>query len=244
MSPPAVVFDKVTHRYDRKEALRDVSFTIPRGAVFGLIGPNGSGKSTTLNILTTLLSHTEGGVQVCGFDVRTEAAEVKSRIGFAPEEVQLYNGLSAREFVELSAALHHMDPEAGARRAEHLLAHFGLEDRMDELLGSYSKGMRRKSLIAASMVHEPELLVLDEPLEGLDVVAQRIFKDMIREHAANGKTVIYSTHILEVLEGFATHVLLLRDGQVLGYGSVEQVHADLGLEKLADAFPNPSGSRP
>jgi len=236
MTEHAITFENVTHRYGSETALRDVSFSVPKGAVFGLIGPNGSGKSTTLNILTTLLAASEGTVRVMGHDVAREPMAVKAALGYAPEEVALYNGLSARELVTLSATLHHLEPDEAARRAEALLTFFGLEERLDDQLGTFSKGMRRKSLIASALVHQPDILVLDEPMEGLDVVAQKMLKDRIRDHAAAGGTVVYSTHILEILEGFATHVLLLRSGEVLGFGSVEAVRAQLGIASLAEAF--------
>ena len=236
MKEPAIEFEQVSHRYGSQPALRNVSFTVPRGAIFGLIGPNGSGKSTTLNILTTLLRASEGRVRVLGRDVIAEPMAIKASLGYAPEEVNLYNGLSAREFVSLSAALHHLPPEEADRRAVTELTSFGLEERMDDQLGTFSKGMRRKSLIAAAMVHQPEILVLDEPMEGLDVVAQKMLKDRVSDHVAGGGTVVYSTHILEILEGFCTHLLLLRQGEVLGFGAVDEVRERLGIEKLADAF--------
>ena len=236
MAEHAIVFENVTHRYGSKTALKDVSFSVPEGAIFGLIGPNGSGKSTTLNILTTLLRASEGRVTVMGHDVASDPMAVKAALGYAPEEVNLYNGLSAREFVTLSATLHHLEPEEAARRAGELLTFFGLEERIDDQLGTFPKGMRRKSLIATALVHRPDILVLDEPMEGLDVVAQKMLKDRVRDHAAAGGTVVYSTHILEILEGFATHVLLLRAGEVLGCGSLAQVREGLGIETLAEAF--------
>lgn len=236
MENAAVIFDGITKHYGAATALDKASFEIPKGAIFGLIGPNGSGKSTTLNILTTFLKADGGNARVWGHDVAQEPMAVKARLGYAPEEVQLYNGLTAREFLQLVGALHNMPPDQAEARAESLLDHFGLTARADDPLGAYSKGMRRKALIMAALVHNPDVLVLDEPLEGLDVVAQEMLKQIVREQAAAGKTVIYSTHILEVLDGFCTHVLLLRQGKVLAYGNLDEVHQQLGLERLADAF--------
>jgi len=236
VSDAAIVFEGVTHRYGSQCALDHIDFSVPRGAIFGLIGPNGSGKSTTLNILTTLLRASKGTARVLGHDVHSESMAVKEKIGYAPEEVSLYNGLSALEFVTLSASLHHLPQDEAARRATEELTFFGLEERMNDQVGTYSKGMRRKTLIASAMVHRPEILVLDEPMEGLDVVAQKMLKDRVLEMVANGVTVVYSTHILELLEGFCTHVLLLKQGKVLGCGAVDEIRQNLNIEKLADAF--------
>ena len=232
----AVAFERVSHRYGNTPALAGITYQVPRGAIFGLIGPNGSGKSTTLNIITGRLAHSEGMVQVCGKNVREHSEDIKRLIGYAPEEVKLYEGLTAQEFVELSGTLHHMSPEAATAAAHTLLLRFGLDKRRNEQLGSFSKGMRRKALLAAAMVHEPEILILDEPLEGLDVIAQKILKDIVREIANSGRTVIYSTHILEVLTGFCSHVVLLDRGELLACGPLDEVKNQLGVADLADVF--------
>jgi len=236
MSDFAVEFERVTHHYDSQTALADVTYQVPNGAIFGLIGPNGSGKSTTLNIITGRLAHSQGTVRVRGRDIRAHGAEIKRLIGYAPEEVKLYDGLTAFEFVELSAILHHLAPSRAADAARRILDRFALGERSHQQLGSFSKGMRRKALLAAAMVHEPELLILDEPLEGLDVIAQKILKDLVREIAATGRTVIYTTHILEVLAGFCTHVVLMDKGEMIAHGPVAEVMARLGVTHLADFF--------
>jgi len=231
-----VEFDSVTHYYGKLCALEDVSFRVPAGSIFGLIGPNGSGKSTTLNLMTTLLTPKSGSIRVGGLDVAENPSAVKARIGYAPEEVNVYQGLSPREFGVLSGALHGLSEAESAAAVDRLLETFRLDDRRDDLVGGLSKGMKRKSLLISALVHDPELLILDEPLDGLDVIAQQILKDVIVEHAAGGGTVIYSTHILEIVDGLCTHVMLLKGGKVIAVGTLEEVRAHVGVDDLARAF--------
>jgi len=231
-----VEFDGVTHYYKDLCALEDVSFRVPNGAIFGLIGPNGSGKSTTLNLMTTLLTPRSGSIRVVGFDLAEDAAAAKAKIGYAPEEANVYQGLSPREFGILSGALHGLTEAESADAVDQLLETFKLTDRKNDQLGGFSKGMKRKSLLISALVHEPDLLILDEPLDGLDVVAQQILKDIIRGHIARGGTVIYSTHILEIVDGLCTHVLLLKKGKVVALGTLEEVRDQLGFDDLARAF--------
>jgi ABC-2 type transport system ATP-binding protein len=232
----AVRFEGVTRRYGSRVALDGVELTVPAGALFGLIGPNGAGKSTCIALIATLLPPSTGRVRVFGADVRERADEARRRIGYAPEEPLVYGGLTPREFVALSATLHGLDKEAGARAATELLAALGLADRADDAIAGFSKGMRRKALLAAALAHDPDLLVLDEPLEGLDVFAQQALKALLRERVARGKTVLYSTHILEVVDGLCSHVALLDRGKLVADGRLDDVRARLGVGSLVDAF--------
>lgn len=222
--------------YGSNHAVKNMEMVIPKGSIFGLIGPNGSGKSTTMNMITTLLAPSSGCLRVLGFDVSEAADEVRRHIGLAPEEPALFSGLSAREFVMLSANLHGMDDQAAKVRCEQLLERFELSDRADDMLGSYSKGMKRKAIICACLIHDPDLMVLDEPLDGLDIFAQKTLKACLKEASESGKTVIYSTHILETVQGFCTHVGLLQQGEVLAHGPLDEVLQQLGVTELGDAF--------
>jgi ABC-2 type transport system ATP-binding protein len=232
----AVELTQVSRFYGQRAAVHEASFSVPRGSLFGLIGPNGAGKSTCLGMVTTLLAPSAGRVAVCGLDVTVETSEARRRIGYAPEEPLIYAGLTAREFVELAGRLHGMDARAAREAAERLLADVALADRADDVILEFSKGMKRKTLLAAALVHDPEVLVLDEPLEGLDVIAQARFKEMLRERVARGRTVLYSTHILEVAEALCSHVALLSAGKVLACGTLDEVKGALGVGALIDAF--------
>ena len=236
----AIVFERVSFAYGDKPVLRDVGLRVPRGVLCALIGPNGAGKSTSLNLITTLLRPQQGCVRVCGHDVAAAPDAVRSALGYAPEESLLFSGLTAREFVELAGALHGLGPADAARATNELLDQFGLAARADDMLASFSKGMRRKTVLAAALVHDPELLVLDEPMEGLDVVAQQTLKELLRRRVTRGRSVLYSTHMIEVVESLCTHVALLRQGQLLAQGAIAAVCAELGVASLEALFRQPA----
>lgn len=226
----------VTRRYGSRTAVNDLSLTVPRGSLYGLLGANGAGKTTCLNMITTLLPPSEGRIFVGGLDSVRQSTDLRRRIGYAPEEPQLYSGLTPREFVELSAVLHDIDRSECADRAEQALKVLGLDDRADDPIATFSKGMRRKTLLAASIAHDPDVLVLDEPLEGLDVFAQAALKSLLRERVAQGKTVLYSSHTIEVVETLCTHVGLLAEGRLVAAGRVDDLKSELGIGALLDAF--------
>lgn len=231
-----VVFEQVSLSYGSIRAVQDATFAIPRGTLFGLLGPNGAGKSTCLKMITTLLVPTAGRVSVNGFDTTDEPMAVRRSIGYAPEEPLIYAGLTAREFVELSAELHGLDPKSARAATVEVLAHMELSERADDTVATFSKGMRRKVLIAAALAHDPAVLVMDEPLDGLDVIAQARLKDLLRERVARGKTVVYSTHIIEVVESLCTHVALLEQGRLVASDDIAAVKRSLGVDTLIDAF--------
>lgn len=222
--------------YGNNHAVQNMDMTIPKGSIFGLIGPNGSGKSTTMNMITTLLPPTSGSLKVMGHDVISAADSVRRSIGLAPEEPALFSGLSAREFIRLSAIMHDMDSDTAEAGIQQLLDTFELSTKADHQLGSFSKGMKRKAMICAALIHDPDLLVMDEALDGLDIFAQKILKEELRRRANAGKTVIYSTHILETIEGFCSHIGLLELGKVLDHGPIDVVRERLGISSLGDAF--------
>jgi len=232
----AIELRGVTRRYGENLALDNVSFVVPSGSIFGLVGANGAGKTTCLNIVTTLLPPSAGDVLVCGSSVTCAPRETRRRVGYAPEEPLLYDGLTASEFVCLSGRLHGLEGAEALERAAEQLAGFDLSAQAEHQVGSFSKGMRRKVLIAASLAHDPDLLVLDEPLEGLDVIAQKRLKDLLRERADRGRTVFYSTHIVEVVEALCTHVAILRAGKLSAVGTIPEVLDTLQIRSLMDAF--------
>jgi ABC-2 type transport system ATP-binding protein len=240
----AIVFDRVTFSYGAGTTLDGVELRVPRGVLFALIGPNGAGKSTSLNLITTLLMPASGRVLVCGHDTVLEPDAVRRVLGYAPEESLLFSGLTAREFVELSATLHGLGAGAATDATAQLLGDFGLTDRADDMLASFSKGMRRKTVLAAALVHDPELLVLDEPMEGLDVVAQQTLKELLRQRVARGRSVVYSTHIIEIIETLCSHVAVLRQGRVLAQGTLADARAALGVTRLEDVFRLPAAAQP
>jgi len=221
MSTVAIRVDGLRLSYPGVEVLHGISFTVNRGEVTGLIGPNGAGKSTTLRILTGMLEPSSGSVEVEGCKLPLEAFEVKQRIGYVPEAAELYETLSAQEFLELCGRLHEIEETSLQTRITALLTGFDLEDVRNQRLGTYSKGMRQKVLIAAAVVHDPALIVLDEPLTGLDANAAALVKGLFAAFAAAGKTVLYSSHVLDVVERVCARVLILDHGSIIADGSPE-----------------------
>jgi ABC-2 type transport system ATP-binding protein len=213
----------LTKTYSETEALRSVSFTVPTGQVCGYLGPNGAGKSTTVKILTGVLRPTSGEATVAGFDVRHESLEVKRRIGYVPETGSVYSTLSANEYLALVGALHDMAIEDVAERSARMLEMFQIRDVSDRRLDTLSKGMRQKVVIAAALLHDPEVVLFDEPLSGLDANAALMIKDIVRGLADRGKTVLYCSHILDVVERLCERVIILDKGQIVADGMTSEL---------------------
>jgi ABC-2 type transport system ATP-binding protein len=217
--------ENVAVSYAGHAVLRDVSFSMRRGEIVAYLGANGSGKTTTVKVLTGLLSPARGRVVFDGADIVDDPTAYRRRLGYVPENADVYPFLSGREYLQLVARLRSL-PEAGLDdRIDELLALLGLEHHRYQALESYSKGMRQKVLIAAALLHDPEILVLDEPLSGLDVTSVMVVKALLRELAARGRIVLYSTHLLEIAERLCTRVLILHDGSVVADDSVLNLRA-------------------
>jgi ABC-2 type transport system ATP-binding protein len=226
----------LTKYYSAIPAVRDVSFTLRAGSVLGLLGPNGSGKSTTVSIVTGLLEPSGGHVLFGGEDIRNNLLEYKARIGYVPEEAYLYTYLTGPEYLSLVGELRGIPRRALAQKIDGLLEIFGLQDDRHAQLSAYSKGMRQKILISAALLHDPDLIVLDEPCSGLDVTSTLILKSLVRTLSAAGKMIIYSSHVLEVVEQVATDVLILHDSRVVAHDSVSRLRELLELSSLEAVF--------
>jgi ABC-2 type transport system ATP-binding protein len=227
-------------RYDATLAVDRVSFTVGAGEVVGYLGPNGAGKSTTVKMMVGMLAPTSGTARVCGLDVVANRLEVKRRIGYVPESAALYETLSGREFLALVADLHKLDPQPARTRASEVAGSFGLDQALDARIATYSKGMRRKLAIASALLHDPEVLFLDEPLDGLDVAAQSLIKTLVRRLAAAGKTIFYCSHILEVVERVCDRVIIIDKGHVVADGPVAEVRAQ--SSSLEEVFRKVTGA--
>lgn len=222
--------------YGSAEVLHGLSFTVRRGEVTGLLGPNGAGKSTTLRILIGILEASSGTVEVEGLSLPAQAFEVKQRVGYVPEAAELYDTLSAQEFLELCGRLHNLDEVLLQRRIEAMLDGLGLLDERLQQLNTYSKGMRQKVLLASALVHDPDVVVLDEPLSGLDADAAVLVKRLLSALAAQGKTVLYSSHVLEVVERVCARVLILDHGTLIADGSPSALMTSTHEQTLEDVF--------
>jgi ABC-2 type transport system ATP-binding protein len=234
-------------QYNTKEAVRRVTFTVQPGEATGYLGPNGAGKSTTVKILAGLLQPTEGQVKVCGFDLAQAPLEVKRRIGYVPESAALYTSLTPHEYLSLVAELYALDRTTAAERIEQMLQAFEITEVADRQIETLSKGQRQKVLLIGALLHDPEVLLLDEPLNGLDVNAVLTFKDLLEGLIARGKTVLFCSHILPVIERICPRVIVIDKGRVVAdeatsrllagnpKGTLEAVFQDLTRSAQADA---------
>ncbi|MGH8104050.1 MAG: ABC transporter ATP-binding protein [bacterium] len=206
--------------YGQKEVLKGISFRVDPGEIFGVLGPNGAGKTTTLRILTGMIKPGGGDAVVAGFDVAAHPQEVKRRIGVVPETGALYEHLTPREFLTFCGDLFEVEENTLGARIEKLLQVFNLARSVDEKMTTFSKGMKQKVVIVAALIHDPEILFFDEVLNGLDVHAALLLKSIIRDLAARGKTVFFSSHILEVVERMCDRVAIMDHGQIVAQGHV------------------------
>jgi ABC-2 type transport system ATP-binding protein len=228
--------DRLTKRYGAFVGIEDVSFTVQTGEVLGLLGPNGSGKSTTVKILTGLLQPSSGHVLLDGRDVATDITAFKADLGYVPEEPHLYSYLTGPEYLLLVGRLRNLPDHVLEPKIERFLRLLGIYDDRYQTLASYSKGMRQKILIAAAVLHDPRLVILDEPFSGLDVSAARVLKAFVRALADDGKMVVFSSHVLEVVEQVCSRVLILKGGRVVGHDSVVNLRSTLQLPSLDAVF--------
>jgi ABC-2 type transport system ATP-binding protein len=232
-----ISLQQLTKRFGTQTAVDALSFEIPTGQIVGFLGPNGAGKSTTLKMLTGMLEPTSGTATICGFDLRREPLEVKRRVGFVPESGAVFESLTGLEYLEMVAALYSIPADAALVRIRQFIAFFDLsfETLTDKLLGAYSKGMRRKVVITAALLHNPQVVFFDEPLDGLDANAAVGFKALIQTLAREGKTIVYSSHILDVVERVCERVIIIDKGRVLVDGRPDELvaaHSSGTLERL------------
>ena len=228
--------ESLTFRYHLAEALHGIRFHIDQGEIVGLLGPNGAGKSTTLKILTGTLSPGTGTVRIQGFQLPDQRMEAKRIIGYVPETAGLYESLSAQEFLEFLGRMRDIEEPALQQKIVALLEGFEIAKQRFQRLATFSKGMRQKVLIAAALLHDPAVLLLDEPLTGLDVRSSLMFKDLIAELARAGKTVLYSSHVLDVVERVCSRVLVIHEGNLIADGTLDSLKEQTRGETLEGVF--------
>jgi ABC-2 type transport system ATP-binding protein len=215
----------LTKYFSAVPAIRDVSFTVPPGTILGLLGPNGSGKSTTVSLLTGLREPSAGQVWFNGINVADRLVEYKARIGYVPEDPHIYTFLSGREHLDLVGRLRRLPGSLRAHKIATLLDLFGMSGAADQPMSAYSKGMKQKVLIIAALLHDPDLLILDEPESGLDLTAGLVLRHLIAILAARGKTILYSSHLLDNVERLCAGVVVLHRGSIVAEGPVTQLRA-------------------
>lgn len=218
----AVSVDKLTVTYGTFKAVDSLSFSVRTGEIYGLLGPNGAGKTSTIKALVGIIDPQQGEVTVYGTPIQKEA-EAKSHIGYVPEEVVLLDTLTPREFIEFVTSIRKLDKQATNPRLETLANAFELKQYFDTPIAALSMGNKQKVAIIAALLHDPVLLILDEPLTGLDARSSRILKELITHHAKKGGAVIFSTHIMEVAEKLCTRVGIINKGRIVGEGTVDEL---------------------
>jgi ABC-2 type transport system ATP-binding protein len=214
---------RLVKQFGSLRAVDDVSFAIPAGQICGYLGPNGAGKTTTVKLLTGMLKPDGGAARIAGYDILADPVEVKKRIGLVPESGAVYQSLTPREYLSFVGRLYHLSEDLIESRIAEFLQFFGLESKIDQPMTGFSKGMKQKVVIASALIHQPDVLFLDEPLNGLDANAALLLKELIRNLAHQGKTVFYTSHILEVVENLCDRVIILNNGKIAADGSVNQL---------------------
>ncbi|MGB9604684.1 MAG: ABC transporter ATP-binding protein [Bryobacteraceae bacterium] len=231
---PAIELRALRKVYGDKAAVDGLDLTVPRGCFFGFLGPNGAGKTTTIRMLTGLVAPTSGRIRLLGLPMPECALQVKSRIGLVPEESLLFERLTGAEFLQFAGRMYGLDRDTAATRAIELLEFFRLDDSPRKLIAEYSKGMRKRLMMAAALIHRPELFLLDEPFEGVDAVGARIMKDLLLDQVRRGATVFLTSHVLEVVERLCDRVAILNHGRIVFEAPVRELEAS--AETLEDAF--------
>lgn len=226
----------LTKRFGDFTAVDALDLTIPRGAFYAFLGPNGAGKSTTISLLTGLSSPDAGRLTVLGLDVTKDPLAVKSRIGVVPEELSLFERLTGRQYLTFCARMHGVAGDEAAQRATELLTLTELASKGEALVAEYSKGMRRRLAIAAALIHRPDLVFLDEPFEGIDVIAAGVVRELLAELSRRGVTLLLTTHVLEIADRLATHAGIIRAGSLVDEGSVAELKARHHVDSLEQVF--------
>jgi ABC-2 type transport system ATP-binding protein len=226
----------VTKRYGALTAVRNISFTVGPGEVLGYLGPNGSGKSTTVKMLAGLMPPTFGTIRFDGRDIQDDLIAYKAQVGYVPEEANVYTYLTAPEHLRLCGRLRHIAPGPLEEKIDRFLRILNLDTDRHAALSSFSKGMRQKVLLAAALIHNPRVVILDEPVSGLDVSTALVLRTIVKALAADGRVIFYSSHELDTVEKLSTRVMILRTGQVVADDSASNLRELMHLPSLEDVF--------
>jgi ABC-2 type transport system ATP-binding protein len=233
VSSPAIAVRNLRKSYGLKPAVDGVDLEVPRGSFFGFLGPNGAGKSTTIRMLTGLIPPDSGEIEILGYKLPDQELEIKKRIGLVPDESLLFDRLTGAEFLEFVGRMYALPRSTAIERGRDLLDLFQLaNDR--KIIAEYSKGMRKRVAMAASLIHHPELFLMDEPFEGVDAVGARLMKDILTDQVRRGATIFLTTHVLEVVERLCDRVAIINEGRIVKEGALAELRS--AGESLEDAF--------
>jgi len=229
----------LSKKYDSQQALNGINFEIKEGEFFGLLGPNGAGKTTTISIMSTILEPSGGVVKIDGLDVASKSAECKRRIGVVPQEIALYNELSAYQNLLFWGSLYDVPKPELKKRIEEILKLFGLWDRKDDKVKTYSGGMKRRINIASALLHQPKVLFMDEPTVGIDPQSRNLIYEVIEKLHKDGMTIVYTTHYMEEAERFCDRIAIIDNGQIIAQGSLEELKNSVAIkETIVISFSN------
>jgi ABC-2 type transport system ATP-binding protein len=220
--------------YGNKAAVDGLNLEVPRGCFFGFLGPNGAGKSTTIRMLTGLIPPTSGEIELMGKRMPEHEIEIKKRIGLVPDESLLFDRLTGTEFLEFVGRMYGLARPVARERGRALMALFELDENRRKLIAEYSKGMRKRVAMAASLIHHPELFLMDEPFEGVDAVGARLMKDILLDQVRQGATIFLTSHVLEVVERLCDRVAIIHSGKIVTEGALKDLRG--GSETLEDVF--------
>ncbi|MCG8407383.1 MAG: ABC transporter ATP-binding protein [Phycisphaerales bacterium] len=233
----SLTIENVTKCYGRLRAVDDISLTADAGEVFAFLGPNGAGKTTTIKMLTGLLTPDSGTITVCGHRMSTDGQAAKSRMAYVPDQPFLYGKLTAREFMTLVSQMYSIDPAVAESRSQHYMERLAVMPFADQLAEGYSHGMKQRVVLAAALLHDPHVLVVDEPMVGLDPRTVRAVKELFRELADNGRTVFMSTHTLDIAEAISDRISIINQGRIIAQGTLAELKAKAAQEhRLEDIF--------
>lgn len=240
---PAVIITKNLSKSFKTKVLSDINLTIQAGEIVGYIGPNGAGKSTTIKILTGIIPDFDGEATVLGFDIRKDPLEVKRRIGYIPENAALYETLTPLEYLHFIGQLYKLERTEIEKKGKELLNLFELGNYMESRMTTFSKGMRQKVLLIAGMIHNPSLLFLDEPLSGLDANAVILVKEILTQLKRSGKTIFYSSHIMDVVEKISDRIVIINKGEMIANGTFEELNSQAHRGSLEKIFTELTGNQ-
>jgi ABC-2 type transport system ATP-binding protein len=232
--PLAIEVENLRKMYGSKAAVDGLSLTVPCGSFFGFLGPNGAGKSTTIRMLTGLIPPTSGSIKLLGMPLAGQELEIKRHIGLVPDESLLFDRLTGGEFLEFVGRMYGLARPVARERAGELLQLFQLAEQPRKLIAEYSKGMRKRIAMAASLIHRPQLFLMDEPFEGVDAVGARLMKDILVDQVRQGATIFLTSHVLEVVERLCDRVAIIHEGRIVREGAMQDLRS--GSETLEDVF--------
>ncbi|MCD4795654.1 MAG: ABC transporter ATP-binding protein [Candidatus Cloacimonetes bacterium] len=210
-------------KYSEEYVLKGIDLQIEPGQIIGYIGPNGAGKTTTIKVLLGMIDNFEGKVEIFGQDITNGDIEFKKKIGYVPEGGEIYETLTGQEYIEFIGKIYGLEDDVAATRGRKMAGFFSIEETLGDRISSYSKGMKQKLLIITALIHNPQIIILDEPLNGLDANSVLVFKEILSKLAAAGKTIFYSSHLMDVVEKISNRIILISEGQIIADGTFEEL---------------------